>query len=292
MDRIADLVKQFEPETPPPSEVVQNRQRVALLRSIGLPDGGHKRRTPRHVPTFWRRTTLVAGSAAAVLVLFVGIGAGLGLVHVRLSGSNTQPALTAVTGCNELEQADGTLRQVNGNSLVIQTASGQPVTVTATTSTFVSMSGTLLSDITDGASVMVRGYSSDGTIKASIVTIGQPFSAVKLPGFVPVEGTVSDASTAGFTLVTSTGTRVPVNVSGDTLFVVPHASLDQLQVGVPVFVLGNAGPDGTLSARALAAVSQLPTGPRVNVHMSVKSCSTSSMIEALDRMSTAPASAS
>ena len=237
----------------------------------------------------WRRAMLVAASAAAALVLLVGVGAVTGLVHVHLSGPGTETVLTAVTGCTQLEQADGTLEQVNGSSLVIQTASGQPVTVTTTPSTFVSMSGALLSDITDGASVMVRGYSSDGTIPAAIVTVGQPFSAVNPPGFVPVQGTVSDASTAGFTLVTSSGTRVPVTTSGGTLVVVPHASPGQLQAGTTIFALGHAGPDGTLSARAVAAVSQLRSGAHVSV--SVKDCSPGSIVEALGAISTAPASA-
>ena len=146
---------------------------------------------------------LAAGSAAAALVLLVGVGEATGYVHVHLSGPGTGTALTAVTGCSQIEQADGTLEQANGSSLVIKTASGQPVTVTTTPTTFVSTSGPLLSDITDGASVMVRGSSSAGTIAAAIVTVGQPFSAVNPPGFVPVQGTVSDASTAGFTLSTS-----------------------------------------------------------------------------------------
>ncbi len=237
----------------------------------------------------WRRAMLVAGSAAAALVLLVGVGAVTGLVHVQLSGPGTQTALTAVTGCTQLEQADGTLEQVNGSSLVIKTASGQPVTVTTTAATFVSMSGPLLSDIMDGASVMVRGHSSHGTIAAAIVTVGQPFSAVNPPGFVPVQGTVSDASTAGFTLVTSGGTRVPVTTSGGTLVVVPHASPGQLQAGASIFAVGRTGPDGTLSARGVAAVWQLRSGPHISV--SVRDCSPSSITEALGAISAAPASA-
>jgi hypothetical protein len=239
----------------------------------------------------WRRAVLVAGSAAAALVLLVGIGAVTGLVHVHLSGPGTETALAAVTGCSQIEQADGTLEQVNGSSLVITTASGQPVTVTTTAATFVSMSGPLLSDITDGASVMVRGHSSDGTIKAAIITVGQPFSAVNPPGFVPVQGTVSDASTAGFTLVTSGGTRIPVTTSGDTLVVVPHASLGQLQARASIFAVGHAGPDGTLSAQAVAAVSQPPSGGHLNVSVKVKDCSPSSITEALGAISAAPVSA-
>jgi outer membrane lipoprotein SlyB len=237
----------------------------------------------------WRRAMLVVGSAAAALILLLGIGIAGGVVHVHLSGRGTGTALTAVTGCSQLEQADGRLERVNGSSLVIKTANGQPVTVTTTATTFVSMSGPLLSDITDGASVMVRGSRSDGTIQAAIVTVGQPFSAVNPRGFVPVQGTVSDASTAGFTLVTSNGTRIPVTTSGDTLVVVPHASPSQLQAGAAIFALGHAGPGGTLTARAVAAISQLPSGPRLGV--SVKDCSPRSIDEALGAMSTGSGSA-
>ena len=247
------------------------------------------RRTGRRVLAGpWRRAMLVAGSAAAALVLLVGVGAATGYVHVHLSGPGTETALTAVTGCSQIEQADGTLEQVNGSSLVIKAASGQPVTVTTTATTFVSMSGALLGDITDGASVMVRGNSSDGTIAAAIVTVGQPFSAVNPPGFVPVQGTVSDASTAGFTLVTSSGTRVPVTTSGDTLVVVPHASPGQLPAGATIFAVGHAGPDGTLSAQAVAAVSQLPSGPHIGVSVKVKDCSPSSIDDALGTIGLPP----
>ena len=249
------------------------------------------RRTRRRVLAGpWRRAMLVAGSAAAALVLLVGLGELTGYVHVHLSGPGTQTALTAVTGCSQVQQAGGTLEQVNGSSLVIKAASGQPVTVTTTATTFVSMSGALLSDITDGASVMVRGSGSGGTIQAAIVTVGQPFSAVNPPGFVPVRGTVADASTAGFTLVTSSGTRIPVTTSGDTLVVIPHASPGQLQAGATIVAVGHAGPDGTLSARAVAAVSQLRSGPHTRVSVKVKDCSPRSIDEALGAISAAPAS--
>ena len=234
---------------------------------------------------------LVAGSAAAAFVLLVGVGIVAGLVHVNLSGPGTETVLAAVTGCSQLEQADGTLEQVNGGSLVIKAADGRPVTVTTTATTFMSSSGALLSDITDGASVMVRGSGSGGTIRAAIVTVGQPFSAVNPPGFVPVQGTVSDASTAGFTLVTSSGTRIPVTTSGDTLVVIPHASRGQLRAGASIFALGHAGPDGTLSATAVAAVSQLSSGAHIRESVKVKDCSPRSIEEALGTISASPGSA-
>ena len=91
--------------------------------------------------------------------------------------------------------------------------------------------------------------------------------------------------------MTSSGTRVPVTTSGGTLVVIPHASPGQLQAGVTIFALGHAGPDGTLSAQAVAAVSQLPSGPHIRVSVKVKDCSPSSIDEALGAISAAPASA-
>ena len=153
---------------------------------------------------------------------------------MQLSGGHGGMVLTSVGGRRQrLEEGDGTLNQVDGSSLVIQTASGHLVTVTTTASTFVSASGPLLGYITDGASVMVRGYSSNGTIDAAIVTVGRPFSAVNPGGFVPVQGTVSDVSTAGFSLLTSSGARVPVTTSPATLVIVPDATPGQLPAGSP-----------------------------------------------------------
>lgn len=237
----------------------------------------------------WQRAMLVAGSAAAALALLVGLGEVAGVVHVHFGNNGAETVLTAVTGCSQLEQADGTLEQVNGSSLVIKAASGQPVTVTTTATTLVSMSGPLRSDIADGASVMVRGSRSGGTITAAIVTVGQPYSAVNPTGFVGVQGTVADASTGGFTLVTASGTRTPVATSSDTLVVIPHASPGDLRAGSTIFALGHAGPDGTLSARAVAAVSQLRPGAHIGV--SVKDCSPRSIGQAIGRISAANSAA-
>ena len=266
-DGVRDLAA-AAPESAQPAWPLRNRQRASAP---------------------WRRGMLVVASVAAAIVLLGGIGAVTGTVHVHLSGRGGGKVLTSVSGCSQLEQANGTLERVDGESLIIRTDSGGQVTVTTTPSTPVSMSGALLSDITDGASVMVRGDRSDGTLQAAIVTVGQPFSAVNPAGFVPLQGTVSEASAAGFTLVTSSGTRVPVTTSGGTLVVVPHASPGQLQAGTSIFALGSGGPDGTLSARAVAAVSQLPHGRHVSV--SVKDCSPASVVEALGAISTAPVSA-
>jgi hypothetical protein len=225
-----------------------------------------------------RRRTVLAASAAAALVLLAAAGYGAATALARHPSGTV---LTAVGGCPALTQAQGTLEQVKGTSLVIGTASGQRATVTITPSTFMSVSGPLLSDITDGASVDVRGHNFGATIAAAIVTVGPPFSAVNPRGFVPVHGTVSDASSAGFTLVTSAGTRVRVTTSSATLVIVPHASVAQLQVGATIYAIGHVGPDGTLSVKGVAAITQLPSGGRLSVSASGRGCSPASIAAAL-----------
>jgi hypothetical protein len=245
------------------------------------------RHTRPHVPGGPRRRAALAAGVAAALVLLGAVGYGASnFVHITFgtAGTGAGTVLTAVGGCAGLEEASGTLEQVNGTSLVIKTASGQPVTVTTTASTFLAMSGPLLSDITDGASVTVGGPSSDGTVAALFVTIGNPAQHHPQvpPGVVVAKGTVSNPSTAGFTLVTSSGTRVPVTTSSETVVNVSNVSPDQLPIGARAFALGHAGPGRTLSARAVAAIQQLPPGnPQVNVHAQVKSCSPASIAAGL-----------
>lgn len=221
---------------------------------------------------------VVVASAAAALVLLVVIGSAAGVVHVHLSlsgsGSGSETTLTAVSGCTRLEQANGTLERVNGAGAVIKGASGQLVTVTTTATTRLTASGALLGDITDGAAVTVAGTSSDGRIAADYVLVGGNTS-LAVPGVVIVRGTVSDAGPAGFTVVTSAGTRVPVTTSGATAVTVSHASLSQLQDGARTIAVGYAGPDRTLSGLLVLQTPTWPAGAHSSV--SVRSCSSTAI---------------
>jgi hypothetical protein len=256
------------------------------------------RRTRRRVLAGpWRRAILVAGCAAAALILLIGLGEVTGYVHVHLSGPGTSgpgtgTALTAVTGCPQIAQAAGTLGQVNGGSLVITTASGQRATVATTATTAVVVSGAPLSDITDGKPVLVAGPSSGGTIAAGLVAVGGRMSLAALPGIVNVHGTVSDAGTGGFTVVTSAGTRVPVTTSGRTVVSVFGTSVGQLQVGARIIAFGYAQPHGTLSAIMVFQPIRLfrppgPPGSHVSEHFSMhvtrrgQSCSPASIDHAI-----------
>ena len=255
--------------------LVADGVRDLAAEAAEVPEPARPPRTGRRVLAGpWRRAMVVVGSVAAALVLLLVIGIAAGLVHIHLSGSGSETTLTSVSGCARLEQANGTVERVNGTGVVIKTASGQLVTVTTTATTRLAASGALLDDITDGAAVTVAGTSSDGTIAADYVVVGgNPSLAV--PGIVIVRGTVSDAGTAGFTVVTSAGTRVPVTTSGDTVVTVSHASLGQLQDGSHTMAVGYAGPDGTLSALAVVQAPNWPAGAHARV--SVRNCSSTAI---------------
>jgi hypothetical protein len=99
----------------------------------------------------------------------------------------------------------------------------------------------------------VTGHSSDGAIAADDVSVGRlPHGGRGIPevppGIVAARGTVADASAAGFTVVTSDGTQVPVATSTGTDVHIPIADLSQLQAGAPAIAVGYPQPDGTLSA--------------------------------------------
>jgi len=238
-----------------------------------------------HVLAGPRRRTLLAASAAAALLLIGGASYGVSTALTGHAPSTARTgtkmaALTAVSGCASLEQADGTLEQVNGTSLVIKTASGQSVTVTTTASTRASMFSAPLSDITDGASAIASGHSSNGTIEAGNVSVGLPRilsgQVQTPPGIVSAQGTVSDASAAGFTVVTSTGTQFPVTTSSDTRVHLFHASLSQLQADASTIAVGHVEPDGTL-----AAIAVLQPPPGWHGQLEVGGCSPASIDDAI-----------
>jgi hypothetical protein len=123
---------------------------------------------------------------------------------------------------------------------------------------------------------------SDGTIAAMKVNVGSPFRrpvsgtmTFRLPpGLAGADGTVSDVTTAGFTVVTSGGTRVPVTTSGSTTVRLSHASLSQLQPGVSTIAAGYVGPGGTLSA---IVVVQPPSRLAGTMHLDLGGCTPASI---------------
>lgn len=225
-----------------------------------------------------RNTLLGISSAAAALIVLAGIGSAAGVVHVHFGGGGqtSLAAITTVAGCPVIEQTSGTLERVNGDSVVIKAANGQLVTVTAAANTRVAASGALLSDIIDGATVSVAGGGSGGPITADLVIVGVKTSIDAL-GAAGVHGTVADASAVGFTVVTSSGTRIPVTTTGSTDVVVTDASLGMLRVGSTTMAVGRAGPHGTLSALGIVQPPDWPAGATAHVGAHVSDCSPASI---------------
>ncbi len=262
-------------------------------RAPGAP-GTRTRHAGLRAPAGPRRRPMMAASAAAVLVL---AGGAAYWATAASAGHTPGTVLTAVGGCAGVEQASGTLERVSGSTLVIKTASGQPVTVTTKASTTVILAGAPRSDIADGAPVTVGGPRSGGTIAANFVTVANPARTHPHvpPGFAVVRGTVSDASAAGFTVTTSGGTRVPVTTSGGTQVTVVGASVGELRVGAAASAVGYAGPDRALSALAVAQSPPAASAPspligisphanvrlRVSGRLHAKDCSPASLADAL-----------
>jgi hypothetical protein len=242
---------------------------------------------PRLLASRGRRTVLAA-SAAAALVVIAGVGYGVTAAVTRHSPA---AVLTAVTGCSGVTLGAGTAERVTGTGLVLKTASGKPVTVTTTPATQVTVAGPLRSDITDGASVVVLGRSSSGTVAAASVTVAASLRGLSLtppPGWVVARGTVSDTGAAGFTVTTAAGTPVPVRTSRNTFVVLQQGRLSQLQPGVTTVVAGHAGAGTTLAAVKILQQQAMPqtSGPQFQVHLQVQvhGCSPASLADALARV--------
>jgi hypothetical protein len=171
---VADGIRGVPSATPEAGRTAQPRRARSWYMRPGVLTGA-------------RRGGMLAGGAVAAAVLIGFAGYEAGAVHIHFGNTPGTATLTAVGGCAGLEEASGTLERVAGGNLVIKTASGQPVTVTASASTFAAMSGALEGDITDGASVSVTGFGSDGTIAAIVVHVGEA-GMPSVPGSVTVQG--------------------------------------------------------------------------------------------------------
>lgn len=236
------------------------------------------RRGPRPAPGRPRRRTLVVIGSVAAAVLLAGIGTATGLAHGHTSGHESRPGpqlnLTSVSGCAPLKQATGTLERTDGSSAVIKLASGQLVTVTTSPATRMSTFGTLSGDVTDGAAVIVVGGTENGTLDANFINVGFRLPARELNGS-EVQGTVADAGSGGFTVVTATGARVRVALMSITEVNVAEASVAQLHVGAGTIAVGHLGPDGTLSGQLI--IQPLPSVGTQGVRVTVKNCSGSAI---------------
>jgi hypothetical protein len=228
-----------------------------------------------------RRRVVMAAAAAVVLVAggtWYGLTAGLGGAG-RPAGAVNE--LTAVKGCPGLAATSGTLERVPGTRLVLKTPGGEPVTVTTSAQTTISRQvAGRVSDITDGASVIVFGAGSRGGIAARRIMIGMPpgLSSGPAPardrqGHAPgrprqrrsaapgdgAVGRVTDASAGRFTVVMPGGFRVRVTTSGSTtVYAQAAATVGQFRAGGFVVAVGSVKAGGALAAATVEQGAGLP----------------------------------
>lgn len=119
-----------------------------------------------------RRRVLAVAAAMAP----VAGGVSYGLVTGSSGDQKASPVNTAgfiaVRGCPRLVAALGTATHVHGASLLLQTAGGQPVTVTTSAAVVSREVPGSVSDLTNGGRVFMRGVYSGGKATAYSVSIG------------------------------------------------------------------------------------------------------------------------
>jgi hypothetical protein len=216
-----------------------------------------------------RRALLTAAAAAAVLAAAGGTTWGL-----MSGGAAPTAALTAVTGCPGLAAISGTLEQIDGTQLVVRTPDGQTVTISTNSDTTVNTEVTgSLSDITDGAGVIVHGTPQGGVLAAQNVLAnmaqllpdqGRPTGKIPQgpkgrPGPGIAAGTVSDVHAGGFTVTRLAGGQVHVTTSAATVVdTLTPGRVGALRTGVHLIAVGRSGPDGTLAASTVEQGASLP----------------------------------
>jgi Domain of unknown function (DUF5666) len=225
-------------------------------------------------------------AAAAALVLAAG-GLSYGLVRGLGGNGNSSvvaaAGVTAVSGCPGLAATAGMLERVTGTSLVLKAPGGAPETVTTSASTKLSreVAGTV-SDITDGANVVVFGPGAHGGIAARRIVIsalpelssgpppprlrhghGHPPGHAQKPNSSPpggrAGGTVADASSGSFTVIMPGGYHLRVTTSSaTTVYAQATATLGQLQEGGFVVAAGSVKADGALAAATVEQGAHMP----------------------------------
>ncbi len=262
-----------------------------LFAATELPPWQFPAARTSHRPS--RRALITAAAAAAVLAAG---GTTWGLAGRNAGPSAVKAGLTAVTGCPGLAATSGSLVQINGTTLVVQTGDGDNVTVTTSSATAVRAEVTgSVADIADGTQVLVHGTPQGSTLAAQsvIVNLGallpqrpspgkRPAPPMANPGPGIAKGIVSDVRAGEFTVTQPLGRRVQVTTSGTTTVdTMVASSVGHLTTGVHVIVVGHSEADGTLAASTVEQGATLPSVQMVPGKSATGTCDPSAVASAL-----------
>jgi Domain of unknown function (DUF5666) len=227
------------------------------------------------------RGRFVPYAVAAGVLAIAGIGylagsahAGTGNDSQKVAAANavnaslaaaTTPAPSAAVCEPAHRGVAGTLKAINGSSLVVTRAGGGTVTVKTNAATVVrkTVSGAV-SDIKVGQTVAVHGTSTgQNAIAAAQVALLPTEVSQKLTQLPPIAGrfaqrapqlgfavgTVAKAANGTFTVTEPGGTSVAVTTSSTTKVIkTVDVAVKDLTVGQPVVAIGTVNSDGSVSA--------------------------------------------
>jgi len=251
------------------------------------PEGPNQPGGPHDPPSSPRARAWIAGGVAAA-VLATG-----GFFGVQAVASHTKSAASATAGPGGGFGGGGfggggpggggtvgTIKSINGSSLVVTTSAGATETVNTTSATTVTKSVTgAASDIKAGDHVVVLGTGTTAIAATSVTDSGTNAAAVGAGGagagggapgggqggppagggprgggangFGLVSGTVADVGSGTLTVTETDGTKVTVTVSSSTTVAnLQTISVADLSVGQAVTVRGTT-TNGTVSATAI-----------------------------------------
>lgn len=206
-------------------------------------------------------TTTIDMSAGALASLLAGNQNGQALAVVVGGSSGSEVALVVLSAPNEAgdqglgheTSVSGVVQSVASGSFVLQRENGNTVTVDVSATTEVKTGDQTLpaADIVSGARVEASGaLNADGTLTATVVRIANEHSD-KAMG--KINGTVASApggSPASFTLTTSSGTTVTVNLATNVVVRVGDhtGTVQDIVSGASVQLLGTTNADGSFNA--------------------------------------------
>jgi hypothetical protein len=234
------------------------------------------------------------------LILFVLAGCGSTASGASSTASSAPATATACAQATRpataTRAATGTLKSIDGQTLVIATQQGRDVNVTYTSSTRFSQETTVAASmLKSGTPVRVTVTSNSGTYDAVLVTVvsssgtnsgtggfggfprrngtpgtggaNNPCARIRFGGtpgantttFRGLNGTVSQLSGNVLTITDTTGADYTVTITSQTQIVeTKSANAAALKVGQPLTVVGTANSQGTITATTVLILLSLP----------------------------------
>lgn len=237
-------------------------------------------------------------SCAIFLLAGCGANASAGTSTVSSTAATATACTQATRPAASLKTALGTLKSINGQTLVLTNRQGNPVSVTySNTTRFTQESSVAPTSLRDGTFVRVAVTSNGGTYSATIITVVAGVNGTNgsgFPGFPRGNGTpgagrrtnnpclnrnqagtsrngtntfrgltgaVSQLSGNTLTITDTTGADFSVTITPQTqILETKQATAAALKVGVALTIVGRADKQGTIAANTIAILAALPSG--------------------------------